>query len=110
MGCPHNEDYTCFACEEEIHDATCGGLDPDCLTCRYRSVRLSAAATPTKTRSAAAPHRPNASWETGVATDHRGVPYLKADGGYIGVKEFGERRHVYEDAIRRNRNAPTRSE
>lgn len=106
MGCPHNDDYVCFACEEAVHDATCGGADPDCPTCKYRSIRLSAACHPTKTPSPTPPHRPNASWEAGLATDHRGVPYLDKKLNPLGVKQFAENRSGYEADIRRLRNAP----
>jgi len=43
-------------------------------------------------------------WERGVATDHRGLPYLDMSGQPIPIKKFAEKRHVYEEAIRANAN------
>jgi hypothetical protein len=45
------------------------------------------------------------SWEKGIATDHRGVPYTD-NGKVIPVKKFAQHRHKYEGRIRELRNSP----
>jgi len=103
--CPHNDEYACFSCEMEAHDRDHPVPVDDCVTCKYQSIRLSAAATPNKTKSPTPPRQANPAWERGIAKDHRGVPYLKGDGTPIGVKQFAENRSKYEEAIRKNRQA-----
>jgi len=76
-----------------------------CRTCKYRTISISNAATPTKTLRLGTQKDPSNNWERGIATDHRGVPYLNASGSPIGVKEFQNNRSTYEQAIRDNRNA-----
>jgi hypothetical protein len=89
-----------MAAHDEAHP-----LDVDgCRTCKYRTIRLSNTCTPSKSPSLAAPKRERPSWESGIATDHRGVPYLD-QGRTIGVKQFAENRSKYEEAIRRNKTA-----
>jgi hypothetical protein len=64
---------------------------------RWRSVGLTADATPTSTsiRRERDPYRDphdvnKNSWERGIATDHRGVPYCDETGEPIGIKRWGE--------------------
>lgn len=69
-------------------------------------MQLSPAATPTKTRKISPPgvSKSNNSWERQIVTDSRGMPLLRADGELIRTKEYGERRHEFESARRRNAN------
>lgn len=85
-------------------------MDVDgCPTCKLRSVQLSPAATPTKTRKFGAVGVPkgNNSWERGIVTDARGMPILKPDGHLIRSKEYAERRHEIEDGRRQLANEVT---
>jgi hypothetical protein len=44
------------------------------------------------------------SWEKGIATDHRGLPYLDGQtGNPIPIKKFADNRSKYEEAIRQAR-------
>lgn len=76
--------------------------DPECPTCKLRSVQLSPAATPTKTRKYGEIGKPkgNNSWERQIITDGRGMPILKADGSLIRSPEYAEKRHSIEDGRR----------
>lgn len=100
--CPHNDEYACFDCETEEHDRIHIEEVDGCRTCKYRTIRLSAAATPTKSRNTIPVGEPKNSWERGIAKDHRGVPYLD-NGAVIPVKKFAANRSKYEEAIRRNK-------
>lgn len=105
-GCPHNDEYACFACETAQHDAAHPVEVEGCRTCKYRTIRISNTATPNKQLKVGTQKDPTNNWERGIATDHRGVPYLKGDGSMIGVKEFQNNRSTYEQAIRDNRQQP----
>lgn len=105
MGCVHNDEYECFTCETARHDAEHTFEVDGCPTCKYRTIRISAAATPNKTRSHAPPKRYGNQWEKGIATDHRGVPYLNDNLQPIGIKEFSENRSGYETRIRDLKNS-----
>lgn len=111
---PGNEwctaDGPCFDCAELAHELEHPSMDVDgCRTCRLRSVQLSPAATPTKTRKFHPVGVPkgNNSWERPVVTDARGMPLLRADGEMIRTKEYAERRSSIEAARRVVANALT---
>lgn len=79
-------------------------MDVDgCRTCKMRSVQLSPAATPTKTRKFSPVGKPkgNNSWERAIVTDKRGMPILKPDGNMIRSAEYAEKRHSIEEGRRR---------
>lgn len=82
-----------------------------CPTCKLRSVQLSPAATPTKTRRFAPVGKPKGdpAWERAIVTDKRGMPILKPDGNLIRSKEYAENRHSIEAARRQMANAPAPS-
>lgn len=105
---PNNEwctpDDPCFECAEAVHAQAHPSMDVDgCPTCHHRSVQLSPAATPSKTRKFAPVGKPkgNNSWERQVVTDSRGMPVLKSDGSKIRIKEYGEHRRTIEAGRRR---------
>lgn len=103
-GCDNEPGDPCATCELVEHDERHPRRDVDgCPTCKMLSVRLSDKALPTKRRSSAPPKPGSNSWERGIATDHRGVPYLDGNGSMIGVKQFAQNRSRYEEQIRRNR-------
>lgn len=67
---------------------------------------LSPAATPSR-RNNIAPSTPKNSWEKGIPTDNRGMPYLDHNGSTIGQKEWGDKwRRRFDDQKRRNTNTP----
>lgn len=96
----------CFTCAEMAHDRAHPEPVDVCLTCRLRSVQLSPAATPSKTRRLMKPgaRRDNA-WERGIVRDARGMPML--DGlAPIGTKQYAQNRSTYEARRRDLANAP----
>lgn len=86
-------------------------MDVDgCPTCKLRSVQLSPAATPTKTRRfGKLGPKGNPSWEKGIVTDSRGMPILKPDGHFIRQKEYAEKRHSIEAGRAQLAQAPAPS-
>lgn len=82
-------------------------MDVDgCPTCKLRSVQLSPAATPTKTRKyGPVGMKGNNAWERTVVTDRRGMPILHPDGNLIRTKEYAENRHSIEEGRRQNAQA-----
>lgn len=104
---PDNEwctaDDPCFGCAELAHELEHPDMDDsDCPTCRLRSIQLSPAATPTKTRRfGKIGTKGNNSWERQVITDQRGMPILHADGNLIRSKEYAENRRSIEEGRRR---------
>ena len=105
--CIHNPDFECFDCATLRHDIRHPENVDGCRECKFRgTIQISPKATPNKTRSKAPPRTPNPSWESGVATDHRGVPLLGEKGEPIPVKQYAENRHKYDERRRRLRNDP----
>ena len=112
--CPHgaydwvcNDRDRCFQCAEDEHANLHPFMDDeDCPTCRMRSVQLNPRTCGPTSRNSVAPRGTDGqnSWEKGVATDHRGIPYRDQNGAQIPLKRFAEKRQVYEEAIRRNRH------
>lgn len=89
-------------------------MDVDgCPTCKLRSVQLSPAATPTKTRKygEVGKLKGNNSWERAIVSDARGMPILKPDGNLIRSAEYAEKRHEIEAGRRQlaQEKAPTPS-
>lgn len=61
-------------------------------------LNISPKATPNRTQGKPSkPREPNNAWERGIATDHRGMPYLDSNLNPIGVKAFSETRHKYRE-------------
>ena len=86
-----------------------------CSECGKESARrilqspaLTADATPNRGRNKIPPRRPNNNWERGKAGEHRAdgsfVPYVKADGDNIPIKEFADNRSKYEGLLRERKN------
>ncbi len=70
-----------------------------------RSVQLDPRATPSRTRRGV-PHTPDPAWERGIPTDDRGMPQLRPDLSPMGIKEFGQKRSLIEEAKRKAANVP----
>lgn len=86
--------------------------DCTCFRCKCLSISVSDKATPNRAanrNNTAVPRDKTSSnaWERGVKTDHRGMPYLHADGSPIGLKEWSEKKHTFEAAIKANAAAAT---
>src|SRR5215472_16144872 len=93
----------CFQCEEAAHfDRHPDFDDPDCPTCRLRSIQLDPMTVKPESHNLVAPAGNRNSWERGRALDHRGMPYLDENCNPIPVKRFAENRAKYEESIRRN--------
>lgn len=76
------------------------GQHEDCGPCRWLSVGISPAATPTRrnTNESRAVTDDN-SWERGIATHPSGLPFLDAQGETIGLHRWQTERHGYEKAF-----------
>lgn len=85
--------------------------EPSCFTCKVKSIQIHPNATPTRTaaRPAGAPPKGSSnSWERGIPTDSRGLPYINAaTGDVMGQKEVSEKRHQIEAEKRRLKQAPS---
>jgi hypothetical protein len=77
-----------------------------CFGCKIQTIQISPYATPNRLHPERAPRTPNNSWEKGIPTDSRGMPFLKADGSAMGVKEYGEKRHQIEEHRKKLHQAP----
>ena len=77
----------------------------DCFGCKLQSVQFNPYATPGMLRPHIAPRKPENSWEKGVPTDSRGMPFLKTDGTPMGQKEYSESRSKIEAHRRRLHNS-----
>jgi hypothetical protein len=77
--------------------------DPDCATCKLRSVQIDPRATP-NTRNDIAPEGTNGrnAWERGVVRDSRGMPYIDMDGTPISTKRFANNRSKFEATLRQH--------
>lgn len=76
----------------------------DCFGCKAVTVQVSPAATPTRTKYLKPPRTPNNSYEKGIPTDERGMPYLLPNSFEpAGQKFVDQHRHQIEDTRRRNR-------
>jgi hypothetical protein len=101
-----NDESRCFQCEEAEHANVHPDFDdPDCETCRLRSIQLNPRTVSPSSRNQIAPTGTDGrnSWEKGVALDHRGIPYRDKHGAQIPVKKFAEKRQIFKESIRRNR-------
>lgn len=90
--CEHNDEYSCNDCWDRWHAEAHSERVDNCFACRVApGIQISPKATPSK-RSLSPPKKPDNSWERGIATDERGMPFLGKGGAPIGVKEYGQRR------------------
>lgn len=88
----------------KTHDGSHG---EDCFGCRIQSVQFDPRATPSR-RNNEPPSKAAPAWERGIAGEHRRdgsfMPFIDdRTMNPIRVKQFGEHRHRYEEAIRRVR-------
>jgi len=86
-----------------------GSETPEERKARWRSVAIGGARADVKTKTDPNKIRPmqQPQWEKGIARDHRGVPYVKAeDASPITVKQFADHRGTYEKQINDLRRAP----
>lgn len=98
-----NDVDRCFRCDDDEHEATCSGDDPECRTCKLRSLQVSPAIGMASRGRKCGPlgFKANNSWERGIVTDDRGMPLLHPDtGDVIGTKQYSEERHRLEAARR----------
>ncbi len=78
----------------EHHQTECR----DCFKERIGSIGLGSGTTPSRDNTNWAARRarkPQNSWERGMPTDDRGMPYLDAKGNRVYQKQFAETRHTY---------------
>lgn len=94
-------------------DETCCNPDSQhpCFSCKLKywreenGLQVDTRATPSRRNNVPPPTRESANnWEKGIVTDHRGMPYIRADGNPLGVKEMANKRSHYEGLIRQNKN------
>lgn len=106
--CEHNDEFECFECSEERHQALHPEPDDECLSCRLRSVQISPAATPSKRNPNNPPtwHEGRTTWEKGIATDSRNMPLLDAGLNPVPIKRYSENRHYIEEQRRRLHQDP----
>ena len=83
----------------------------DDFGCRVKSFQVNPYAMPSRLNHSAAPKTPDNTWERGIPTDSRGMPFLSQSGEFMGQKEFSERRHEIEDKKRllHNSAAPVKA-
>jgi len=109
--CPHNDDFECAPCVTERHADEHQEIIEGCRYCKFATIQISPAATPSKTRQIGRPREAKNSWERGIARDERGVPLLKGVNQPIGVKEYAEKRHSIESrrqALKHGASASTK--
>jgi hypothetical protein len=109
--CDHNPDFECAWCATLRHDTE--HLDPvgGCRICKFKGLRISPrVGMESRGRRVGQPRETKNSWERGIARDERGMPLLKPDGSYLGIKEYGEKRHSVDAALRSLRSSPTSPE
>lgn len=89
--------------QEKTHDGRHG---PDCFGCRIQGVNFDPRAMPSRRNSnEPTAMKANPAWEAGIAGEHRRdgtfMPYIRDHSmNAIHVKEFAERQHELEPAIR----------
>lgn len=78
---------------------------------RAKGVQVSPAATPNRRNVKPSTTAADPAWERGIPGEHRPggsfMPYLDVGTGkHLGVKQFSEHRHGFEESLRRVRNTP----
>jgi hypothetical protein len=72
----------------------------DCLACKLETLVIGQGVV--GQRAGGAPPAGNRnSWENGIVTDNRGVPFLDGQGEVIRVKQYGQHRSSFEAERRR---------
>lgn len=106
--CEHNTDFECAWCAEVRHDLEHPERVEGCRVCKFKGIYVSPrVGMDARGRRVGQPRETKNSWERGIARDERGMPLLKPDGSYLGVKEHGEKRRHYDAALKELRNSPT---
>lgn len=107
--CIHNTDFECASCATVRHDDEHPTDVDGCRVCWFRGDILVSpmVGMDTRGRRVGQYREQKNSWERGIAKDERGMPLLKADGNYIPIKEYGEKRHYYEGLRDQLRNQPS---
>lgn len=82
-----------------------GQHDESCFGCKLVSINFDPYATPGMLRPHIPARKPENSWEKGVPTDSRGMPFLKTDGSPMGQKEYSEKRRLIDANRRRLHNS-----
>lgn len=103
-GCVHNPVHECNDCTEARHAAAHPQAVEGCAFCKLSSIQISQRLKPK--RVSGPPTGNRNSWERGIPTDHRGVPFLDAGGEVIRVKQYAKDRHKLEAERRRLHNDP----
>lgn len=77
----------------------------ECFGCKLHSISFDPYAMPSRLHPEVEPRKPNPAWERGIAVDQRGMPQLRPDGSYMGLKEYSENRHRIEEHRRQMRHS-----
>ena len=78
-----------------------------CFKCKIKTLQFSPKIFPSRTRRVDYRPKGSNSWEKGTVKDARGMPLLhEKDLSPIGVKEYAEKHHHYEQARRDLQNKP----
>lgn len=84
-----------------------GETETICSRCRYSSITLGKPSDhPSRTMRDSKSQPQANSYNAGVPTDARGMPWLNADLSYVGQKQFDQQRHRIDQFERDRRQAP----
>lgn len=102
----------CFTCADAAHRAraAAGECPDDCLECKTASIVVGAqVGIDSRGRKfGELGFKDTNSWERGVPTDSKGMPFIDTvDGHVIGQKEASERHREIDATMRRNHHAAT---
>ena len=97
--------------DRPAHDDERCATGDECFRCHIRGVNVGLPRDfATRTYSKAMPRGSDPAWERGIATSKRPngteMPYLKADGSEMGVKEFAQKRHLIRENTIRAQSVP----
>ncbi len=81
------------------------GQHEDCFGCKVHSIQVNPYAMPSRLHPSNPPAKPKNSWEKGIPTDSRGMPFLNKNGQIMGQKEYAANRHSIEETRRRLHNS-----
>lgn len=105
MTCDHGPGCDLHACFEEQHRVDHPQPVDDCLACKLDTLIVHQS-VPGQKAGGPPPAGNRNSWERGIATDHRGVPFLDGQGEVIGVKQYADGRSRFEAERRRLASDP----
>lgn len=88
----------------------CSGAE-DCFGCKVKTIQLSPNATPSR-RNHIPPkvNKESNAWHRGVVQDSRGMPLLNEKLAPVGLKEYSENRHKYDEGRRKTMHAQLNKE